>query len=325
MEKILTQEEINALLYAAQNAGKGSRGAPRFSPFVFGKAAPISKEQVREVAQLHEAFVYRLKSRISSYLQIGVEINPMAVEEAPYTDFVQSLPQSSYLASIGIQPTDSLALLSLDLPVAFSMIDLMLGGNGKPSTSDRRVTEIEERVLQTILDMTTEELQSAWRQVVGISFSFDKTQRAGDLFRLMPPYEKVLSLSFEIRLLEAFSTLTLAFPAAVSSLLLQKLTKRNPRAQRAAPGSSAGLRKRLERCTFNLEMLLPPTKIRGQDLLKLRSGQTILIEQRLSQPAVLTLAGKVVFTGYPVRNGSQRAGMIHEKSPVGAHKERVHP
>jgi flagellar motor switch protein FliM len=326
MEKILTQDEINQLLRAAKQRSSTSAGtlkARRFSPFVFGKAPPISKQQVREVSEIHEAFAYRLKNRIGAYLQAMLEINPMSVEETPYVDFIQSLPQESYLASLAVQPIDSVAILTLDFPVAFAIIDLMLGGNGKPQIPERRATEIEEKVLQTVIDMTCEELRGAWRQVVEVNFVFDQTQRITELFRLLPPRDKVLCLSFEARMLDAFSTLTLAFPAPVSSLLLQKLAKRNVRSQRRSAESGAVLRSRLDRSQFPIEMILPPRRMRGQDVLELKPGQTVLIQQETSQPAVVKVAGQTMLTAYPVRKGTQRAAMIHQKFPVPLPAQRV--
>jgi flagellar motor switch protein FliM len=324
MEKILTQDEINQLLKAAkQPASSGTLKARRFGPFVFGKAAPISKQQVREVSEIHEAFAYRLKNRIGAYLQAVVEINPMSVEETPYLDFIQSLPQQNYLATLAVQPIDSVAILSLDFPVAFAMIDLMLGGNGKPQVPERRTTEIEEKVLQAVIDMISEELQTAWRQIVEISFAFDQTQRLGELFRLLPPRDKVLFLSFEVRMLDVFSTLTLAFPAPVSSLLLQKLTKRNVRSHRRSPDSEAVLRNRLDRSQFPIEMILPPKRMRAQDVLELKPGQTVLIQHETTRPAVVKVAGQTMLTAYPVRKGTQRGAIVHQKFPISLPAERV--
>lgn len=325
MNKILTQEEINELLKSAQTAAAASPGAPKgrkYAPFIFGKASRISKQQVRDVAQIHESFAYNVKNRISAYLQVPVDVNPMSVDEVAFSEFTQSLPQQVYLASINVKPTQSMALMSLDLPVALSMIDVMLGGNGKPQTVERPATEIEERVLQTALTMICEDLQMAWRQVVEIGFTYDRSQRVSELPRLMAPYEKILFLSFEMRMPDVFSTLTLAFPAAVSSLLLSRLAKKNARAQAATSESKTHLRGLLKDCVFNVEMFLPPTRIRGKELLELRSGQTIITQHRVNQPATITVAGSLAFTGYPVKKGKQRGGMIHQKFPVPYPAER---
>ncbi|MGH9343163.1 MAG: FliM/FliN family flagellar motor switch protein, partial [Terriglobia bacterium] len=199
----------------------------------------------------------------------------------------------------------------------------MLGGNGKLEPPPRPTTEIEEQVLQTVVDIICEELQIDWSQVTDVRFRFDQTQRAAELFRLLSPYEKMLFLSFEIRVPDAFSTLTLAFPAAVSSLLLRRLAKKNIRNQGSGPPPKTQILEPILDCIFGVEMLLPPTRIRGKDLLALNPGQTILTQHRVTQPAQINVAGSKMFTGYPVRNGKQRGGMIQQKFPVPYPVERA--
>jgi flagellar motor switch protein FliM len=118
MEKTLTQEEINALLRSAQVTAASEEGAAsphKVAPFVFGKASRISKQQVKDVGQIHETFSYRVKNRLSAYLQVAMEVNLMSVDEVPYSEFIESLPAQAYLASLNVQPTNSIAILSLDL------------------------------------------------------------------------------------------------------------------------------------------------------------------------------------------------------------------
>lgn len=326
MEKTLTQEEINALLKSAQAADAKAEGADaerKVAAFVFGKASRISKQQVKDVAQLHETFSFRIKNRLSAFLQVSMEINLMSVDETPYSEYIESLPQQAYLARLAVSPLDAIALLSIDLPIAFAMIDLMLGGGGKLEPPQRPATEIEEQVLQTVVDMICEELQLDWRQVADVDFRFDQTQRATELFRLLPPYEKMLFLSFEIRIPDAFSTVTLAFPGTVSSMLLRSLARKNKRGQAAVSPPKMQLVEGLRGCVFDVEMLLPPTRIRGRDLLDLAPGQTILIQHLVKQPAELHVGGSKMFYGYPIRQGKHRGGIIQQKLPVNYPVERA--
>lgn len=316
MEKILSQEEINALLQtapAAPHPGGSGRSARKCAPFVFGKAARITKQQVKDVSQIHEGFAYRLKGRLSAYLQVTLEVNQMSVDEVQFAEFAQGLPPQSYVASIGIQPSNTIGILSLDLPAAFAMIDLMLGGDGKAEAPQRHPTEIEEKILQRVVEMICDELQFAWRQAVEISFDFDRPQRSAELFRLLPTYEKMLFLSFEIRTPDVFSTLTLAFPTAVSSLLLRKLVSRNARNLGSTEQSKSKLKSVLCDCSFASEMILPAIRIRGRDVLALEPGQTVLTGRSIKQPAIVSVEGCRLFTGYPVRKGARRGALVSQK------------
>lgn len=326
MEKALTQDEINALSRVAAEGKLAKRVIGRsrnYTPFVFGKASSISKQQVRDVAQIHESFLYNLGNRLSSTLQTSAEVVPASIDELPYSEFIQTLPPDAYLASLDVVPTHSVAILSLDLATALAMIDLMLGGNGKPAQVQRHITEIEENVLQMVLDMICEELQTAWHQVLEINFAFDQSRRSADLYRLMPSYEKILFLTFEIRIASLSGMLTVAFPAAASSLLVRNLAKKSARTQGQSPEFQTWLQDRLQESVFSIEVLLPPTRIKGRDLLSLEPGQTLWVQHSVQKPAAVRVAGRRMFSAYPVRIGRQRGGLIHEKFPISFISEKV--
>lgn len=323
MEKALTPDEINTLSQVAAEGSIATRITAKgrnCTPFVFGKASSISKQQVRDVAQVHESFIYNLRNRLSSNLQVSVELIQASVDELPYSEFIQKIDANSYLASLDMRPTPSLALLSLDLSIALAMVDLMLGGNGQPGPVKRQTTEIEEKVLQIALDTVCEELQTAWRQVVEMGFSFDRSQRPADLFRLMPSYEKILFLTFDVRMVNLSGTLTLAFPATASSLLVRNLAKKGSRTSAPTTEFQARLQERLEKSVFHVEVLLPPTRIRARDLLSLETGQTLLVQYPVNQPAAVNVAGCKMFSAFPVRTGNHRAGLIHEKFSISSER-----
>lgn len=326
MEKALAQDEINTLSRAGAKGKLAARITARgrsCAPFVFGKASSISKQEMHDVAQVHESFTYNLKNRLAAILQSSAEVIPASIDELPYAEFIQTLPADAYIASLDVHPTSSLAILSLDLSVAMAMIDLMLGGNGQPAPVHRHVTEIEEEILQIVLDVICEELRAAWRQVVEVGFSFGRTQRAADLFRLLPSYEKILFLTFEVRLASLTGMLTMAFPSTASSLLVRNLAKKGARTTGQSSEFQGRLRERMKEAVFAVEILLPPTRIRGSDLLSLEAGQTLLIQHSLRQPATVRVAGCKMFSAFPVRAGRQRGGLIHKKFPIPFLSEKV--
>ena len=326
MEKNLTQGQINALSQALPEKAVSMTAMARgraWNSFTFGKASSISKQQIREVAQAHESFTYNLKNRLSANLQIPSEVISTSVDELPFSELTQNVAKDTYLASLRVQPMHSVAILSLDLAVALAMIDLMLGGDGKPAPVERPITEIEEEVLRIVLDMICEELQAAWRQVVEIDFSFDRSRRSQDLFRLLPSYERILILNFEVRVGEVSGKLILAFPAAASSMLIRKLGKKSSQTQSQSSRTQTRLQDKLKECVFAVEVMLPATRIRGRDLLSLSAGQTLLIQHPLNQPAVVHVAGRRMFSAYPARNGRQRGAVIRQRFPILSSSEKV--
>lgn len=325
MDKILDQAQIDALVRAAQKGtGEGKdEHKPRVTPCDFHEAGLITKDQSRSVNVLHDTFARNLSHSLGAYLRVSFEVNVVSVEQLSYAEFLQRVPEITYLASVHIRPLDAMAAVEIDLSLAFPVIDLLLGGQGKPIEEKREITEIEEQILDSVVKIILRELQNAWEPVLSVEFVFDQRQAQTQIVRLMPPNEKVLSLSFEIRMPNVRGALNWAFPAVVSNALLRKLSQEwSYRKQRTDTSGLESLRERVKDCSFPTELSLPATSVPVRDLVDLQVGQIIALRNRLSDPGFLTVSGKKLFAAYPVRSGNMRAGQIQEHLQISEEKRK---
>ncbi|MGO8789072.1 MAG: flagellar motor switch protein FliM [Terriglobia bacterium] len=315
MEKILTQEEIDALFRAAQGRVAEKPKAPTAERVVaacnFRQSARISKEQLRAVSQLHELFARNLTHSLGAYLRLAFEVNLVSAEQLNYGEFLQRIPEVTYLVSATLRPMGVSAALEIDLPLAFPIIDVLLGGSGRAEATVREITEIEEQILESVVRIIGRELENTWRPVLEVQFAFDQRLRQADISRLMPPSEKILSLSFEIRMPEARGMLNVALPAAVANALLRKLTQQaSYRKQRGTADSNSQMRKRLDHCVFPLQLILPEQSVRVAQLLSLEQGDILKLDYSLGGTANLLVGGKELFNARPVRVGGRRAAQV---------------
>ncbi len=315
MEKILDQDEIDALFHAAQDPSR-ERKSPRVeSKHVtacnFRRVGMMSRDQLRAVNMLHDTFVRSLTKALAAYLRVAFEVNLVSTEQITYTEFLQRVPEVNYVVSAQVRPFDAMSALSLDLQIAFPMIDLLLGGPGKPMPEIRDVTEVEEEILKNVMQVICRELQGTWKPIVDAGFEFDERQRQNHAMRLMPPNEKVLSLSFEIRMSEASGVLMVAFSAVATTALIRKLAVEGSyRKHRAAPGASISLREKLQKCFFQTELILPGSTLSSRQLLDLQKGSILTLRLRSHEPAVLCVEKQPLFFAQPVRSGNHRAAQI---------------
>jgi len=315
MEKILSQDEIDQLFRATQGGvaeKPKSPAAQRAStPCNFRQSARISKEQLRSVSQLHETFARSLTHSLGAYLRVPFEVNLVSAEQLSYGEFLQRIPEVTYLVSMILRPMGVSAAVEIDLPLAFPIIDLLLGGPGRSEATVREITEIEEQILESVVKVIERELEATWHSALEVQFSFDQSLRQAEIPRLMPPNEKILSLSFEIRMPEARGMLNVALPAAVSNALLRKLTQQGTyRKHRSTTDSTSQISKHLERCSFPLELILPEGRVPVSRLLALERGDILKLQCRLSATANLLVSGKWLFRAYPVRSGGRRAAQV---------------
>jgi len=322
MEKILNQSEIDALFKAARDrvprrAQPAERDKP-VTPCDFRRAGLITADELRAINMLHDTFVRSLTRSLAAYLRMAFEVNLVSTEQLTYGEFLQHVPEVSYVASVHLRPFDAVAVVELDSPLAFSMIDLLLGGPGEPVAVVREVTEVEEEILKGVVQLICRELQTAWQPIVGAEFQFEERQRQTQIPHLMPPNEKILSLSYEVRTSAVSGMLITAFPALVASALAQKLSQQaSHRWHRAGTGGGSTLREKLQKCSFPVELILPGGTVGSRQLLELQEGRILPLRVRAHEPAVLYVESQGLFIAQPVRSGNHRAAQVVDKIGAG--------
>ncbi len=310
MEKVLNQEEIDAMVRAARGRVSGSPEPPRIKSWSLKSSGQIGRDSLRAITQLHEGFARNLTHSLGAYLRVLFDVNLVSVEQLAYSEFLARLPELTYLATIQLQPLGTLSALQLDHTLAFPMIDLLLGGKGQPEKVSRDITDIEEHILEGVVQIICRELTMAW-QPVGLVPEFGQRQQPAQMQRLMPPEERALSLSFEVRIPDAQGTLNLLLPSSASNLLLRKFAHdwvyHRPR---GLAESSPQLVRRLLDCDFELELALTPQAIQATSLVDIVEDELIKLQQSIQQAMEVTVNGLCCFHADAVRRGPRRAAQV---------------
>jgi flagellar motor switch protein FliM len=103
MEKVLNQREIDALFRAAQhNAGPAEPAVQddrKVVPFELDQTGRITKLQVQSISMLFDGFARKLAHSVGAYLRVGFESHLVSVEQVSFMEFLQRLPENSYLGN----------------------------------------------------------------------------------------------------------------------------------------------------------------------------------------------------------------------------------
>ena len=309
MEKVLTQEEIDALFRAAWGAGPGTSATAKTAQMErwnLNEAGRLRKEQLHALSQLHESFARNLTHSLGAYLRDTFEVALVSVEQLAYREFLARVPDITYYASFRLQPSECTGVLQLDLSLAFPVIDLLLGGQGLIETMSREVSEIEELILEGVGNIICRELGAVW-QPLGVGLEFEQRQAGAQMLRLMPAQEKTLALTFEVTMPGSHGMLNIAVPAVVSNALLRKLsTELVFRRRREAPVQQASIRQRLLDSSVELVLGTPLLPVKLGRLLAMRPGQVLALRRPIEEPASLRLGGRDCWLARPVQSGVRR-------------------
>ena len=318
MDKILNQEEIDPIAQGFRGSRAGAAGQHQqvVESWDIRQAGKIGSEQMRAINQLHEVFARNLINAVGAYLSIAFDCSLVSAEHLTYREVLQRLPETTYVASCDLVPVGAVAVLQLDLTVAFPVIDLLLGGEGKGGDLGREITAIEEQILESIMRIVCHELQTAW-QAIALEFKFGQRQPVAQAQRLMVPEEKNLCLSLEVKMAETRGTLNMAVPAVVSNALLRKisadLSYHRPRSPVEA---RRRIEKRLLDASFHMELFAPDLTVSLQALADLTPGTVLAFPKSISAPAVLIVDEMRFYPAMPVRVNSRRAARVLSTEPV---------
>jgi flagellar motor switch protein FliM len=312
MEKMLKQDEIDALFQAARasapEVSRRTESNSTITAYNFGRAGQISNEQLRAISMLNDLFARNLTHNLAAWLRCRFQVNLVSAEQIPFSEFLMRIPEISYVTSVRLEPLGALSVLQLDLALAPPIIDLLLGGEGKEGPL-RELTDIEEAILGSMVEIICRELTAAW-QSVGLSFKFEKRQMQTQVARIMSVNEKTLCLSFEVRMPQGSGLLNLAFPAVVANTILRRLTSDWGRRRRHAPQSRA----RLEAVTRNIRLggalQLPSVRIPAREIEALRPGQILRLGLSAAVPAEWRVGGQRLAAAEPLQHGTHRAARV---------------
>jgi len=318
MEKVLNQEEIDAMMRAARGGGAASGAAQpeaRVEHWDVKRAEQIGREQLQAVTSLHEDFARNLTHALGAYLRVVFAAALVSAEHLSYAEFLQRIPETTYLASCRLDPMGVSAALQLDLKVAFPIIDLLLGGEGKAMAETREITEIEEQILDSVARIICRELGACW-QALALEVGFQERLEPRLAQHLMPAEEKTLSLSFEITMPDVRGGLNVAIPVAVSNALLRKISAdwdRRPASVHA--DSRMRLMRRLLDSRFLVELGATDIRVPVHALVPLAPGTVLAFPRSAAAPASLLIAGREMFEAAPARRAEIRAARVLEPAP----------
>src|SRR5579863_4448271 len=316
MEKVLNQEEIDAMVRAARSGGRAEAqlpSQPHVEHWDVRRAGQIGREQLQAITTLHEGFARNLTQALGAYLRVVFAATLVSAEHLSYREFLQRIPETTYLAACRLDPIGVNAALQLDLKVAFPIIDLLLGGEGKGMAATRQITEIEEQILDSVARIICRELGTAW-QALSLEVNFEQRMDTASASKLMAREEKVLCLSFEVTMPDVRGGLNIAVPAAVSNALLRKISADwSHRRPRGITDSRPRLMRRLLHCPFQVELGATDVRVAVSALAALTPGLLLPFARSAAEPASLLVAGREMFRALPARCGKTRAARILER------------
>jgi flagellar motor switch protein FliM len=310
---ILDQSEVDALL-AAVDAGaiqEEDRSESRiFSrrrheehlevrPYDFKRPERVSKDQMRALQTLHEAFARNFGASLSGFLRTIVEVKVATCEQMTYSEFISGLPNPTSFNLIKADHLDGQMCLEISPLIIYPIIDRLLGGTSHDLFIPQRpMTLIETRLISNVTNRGLAALSEAWASLRQMSFAIAATESNPQLVQIVPPNEVVVVIGFELKMSNRAGTMNLCIPYNVMEPVVEELSAqswfsaaRNQRSQELEKQITRGL----TRARLTVTGMLAETTITLRDLMEMSIGDLVVTEKPASQHIVVCVEGERKF------------------------------
>jgi flagellar motor switch protein FliM len=315
MGKQLGQGDIDALFAAAgANASAPSEGQVSevfLERYDFSRAGQISNDQMRAISSVNDLFARNLMHTMSAWLRTPFKMKLVAGEQLPFSEFLERLSSPSYICSIRLEPLGAVGLLELELALASPIVDVLLGGVGR-AWPTRELTDIEEAILASVVQMAVGELNLAW-QSVGLEFVFEKRESEPTVARMLTAGEKTLCVSFEARMPEAQGAMNLCLPAVVLNAILRRLISEGDRPKRRSKEAHARIRELMGEAKLGAVLQFPVMRLRAGELAALEPGMILRLPMPKHSTSELRIGGLQFRQAHPVRMGEHRGAQLEHE------------
>jgi flagellar motor switch protein FliM len=322
-DEILSPEELDALLTSVEEEGAGKRTREkRIVEYDFVRPNKLSGEQLRSLQRMHEAIAQNITMILSTYLRINIEVNILSLGELTFEVFRNSLPNPTLINVLSLLPIQERGIATMDMKLAFSLIDRMLGGPGKPLDRIRTLTTIEQSVLDNVIKRFLNQLAQGWKELMAFDPVVEAREMDPQFVQVIPSSEMVLVATFSITAPGEIEPGELCFcipfislEGMVSQLGNQFRFAAMKRSQ--SPSQRKHLDRVVKQTTLEVACELGTTDLTIGEVIDLKVGDVLMLDQGHDAQLVGRVAGRQRLMGRPGIIGRKAGYLVERVIPAG--------
>ncbi len=336
MADVLDQSEVDALLAAVSGtedtaavdssvaAGPKKTIQGAITVYDFKRPERVSKDQMRALEGIHEAFARNFGASLSAFLRTIVEVKIADTEQLTFSEFIHSLPNPTCFNLLGIKPWEGSICMEMSPLIIFPIIDRLLGGSSTDTVVPQRpLTTIEQRLVGRIIDRGLQLLTDSWSSLGVTEVSLLQSESNPHLVQVVAPNEVVVVITFELRLTGKSGTMSLCVPFTTIEPVLDKLATQSwlsYRKKDTAVNHGQRIAENIKGATVNARAFLAETTISMGQLMHLQVGDIIQTEKLANMELIVQVEGRNKFAG---RLGQFRGNRAIRVTRLASPEERL--
>jgi flagellar motor switch protein FliM len=196
-------------------------------------------------------------------------------------------------------PLKGSALLAIEPGLAFSLIDCMFGGTGKPVKSIREFTHIEQGVVKKFSREMLRGLERAWGAVLPVAIASKKDETMTQFVQVISSDDIAVTVAFSISGEEFSGNIHICIPYLMLDPVKEKLSFKTLGESEGGSKRNEELLPLLDETRVAVTVELGKTMHNVNDVLTLQSGDVIKLNSGPQDPVLVRVEQVPKYQGFP--------------------------
>ena len=219
-ESFLSQEEVDALLEGvtgeSQKLVEEVHEKGEIRSYNISSQERIVRGRMPTMEIVNERFARNLRVGLFNFIRRSPEISVGPVTVQRYSAFLRELAVPTNFNIVAIRPLRGSGMIVCEPSLVFGVIDTLYGGIGKfqARIEGRDFSATEQRVINRLVDVITDEYKKAWKGVYPLELEYQRSEMQPQFANIATPSEIVISTSFQLEIGEIAGSIHFCMPYA---------------------------------------------------------------------------------------------------------------
>lgn len=319
MSEILSQSEIDALLFALQSgevdveAIRSEDNSKKIRVYDFRRPNKFSKDQLNTIEVIYENFGRLLATMLSGSLRSRVIVKIASVDQVTYEEFIRSIPNPTILSIFSLAPLEGKGILEINPVIGFSIIDRLFGGPGLSTIKGRPLTEIEKNVMERMSEKILFLFREAWHSLIDVEAFQENIEINPQFTQVVSPLEMVVIITLNIQIGDTEGLINICIPCLMLESISGKLNTKfwfTGTNRPASEDKSSNVQKVIKDTRIPFAVIMGTNTITVKDLLELQAGDVINLDRGKEHDVDIYVGSQLKFYGKPGVVGNRLAVQV---------------
>jgi flagellar motor switch protein FliM len=270
-------------------------------PYDFKQPKLFSKEIMRTLRTLHDVLARNLSRVFSSALRQKVDVHMYKIDQISTSEFLQNLASPSVIYLLSVKQLGGEMILVMPPEFCIHLIERQSGGKGDNFNERRTLTTIEEKIISRITKAINQEIIVAWEPYMDISIDSTTYESKPENIHLMS-VDPTIVAKFQIDVGIHKIEIQISYPySLLKEAMNESILKKGNQAktEKLSPDALNSYKRTLMNAPVRIQPLLGTTKLTVNDILELKEGDTIPLNQRTDKPLSVRVNQVEKMKAYP--------------------------